>query len=746
MDDAEEDLSNVVMFEEGWDEQIKPKAIDVLEEILNTGFERQSTKPFAPGTFMPIYTTCYNMCTQRSPYNWSEQLYERHGITIKEYLNKTVLPALQHKHDEFLLQELNLRWSNHKIMNKWMTRFFMYLDRYYVKHHSVPTLSEAGLTLFKTLVFDLIKKDVVRAMLDVVNLERQGEIIDRALLRHCVEIFESMGMGSLDVYSIDFEEDFIEASRLFYNSKAQEWLTTDSTPAYMIKAEESLRMESDRVKQYLNISTEVKLLRAVEYQLLEKYEKELLEKENSGCIALLENDKKQDLNRMFRLFSRVPEGLVPIAAMVKTHIEKMGNQIIEKRKAALASGQTDTSCDPAFIKELLHLHDKYKAVVNQEFSGHSLFQKALKEAFVEFINHDIGKYSNAEMMSTFCDRILKTGGEKLNETQIEEYLEKIVQLFSYLTDKDLFSEIYRNQLAKRLLNQRSASDDAERLMIQKLKLRCGAQFTSKMEGMLNDLAIGVDHQTQFQAYLDESSNLEMPFDFTIQVLTTGHWPTYKLFDLTLPVQFTKAIRVFQEYYDSKTSHRRLQWVHSLGNAVLRGYFDSKQYDLQVTTLQAVTLLLFNTRESASFQEIQQSLNVSEDVVKRIMHSLSCGMFKVLIKAPAGKTIATTDTFTFAAKKFACPKRKFRIPMASLEASHNPKHVEEDRSIAIEAAIVRIMKARKTLPHQQLIAEVLSQLAFFKPNLKVIKRRIEALIDREYLERDPEKPNAYRYLA
>ena len=56
---------------------------------------------------------------------------------------------------------------------------------------------------------------------------------------------------------------------------------------------------------------------------------------------------------------------------------------------------------------------------------------------------------------------------------MEEYLEKTVQMFSYLTDKDLFAEIYRNQLAKRLLNQRSASDEMERLMIGKLKLRLG---------------------------------------------------------------------------------------------------------------------------------------------------------------------------------------------------------------------------------------------------------------------------------
>lgn len=65
-------------------------------------------------------------------------------------------------------------------------------------------------------------------------------------------------------------------------------------------------------------------------------------------------------------------------------------------------------------------------------------------------------------------------------------------------------------------------------------------------------------------------------------------------------------------------------------------------------------------------------------------------------------------------------------------------MEEDRTIAIEAAIVRIMKSRKTLHHTQLVMEVIQQLHFFKPNPKVIKMKIENLIDREFLERDSEK--------
>lgn len=60
-----------------------------------------------------------------------------------------------------------------------------------------------------------------------------------------------------------------------------------------------------------------------------------------------------------------------------------------------------------------------------------------------------------------------------------------------------------------------------------------------------------------------------------------------------------------------------------------------------------------------------------------------------------------------------------------------------------------LRSRRELGHTHLVNEVLSQLAGrFKPDVGLIKKRIEDLISREYLERPDEvgAPSMYRYLA
>lgn len=55
-----------------------------------------------------------------------------------------------------------------------------------------------------------------------------------------------------------------------------------------------------------------------------------------------------------------------------------------------------------------------------------------------------------------------------------------MRLLAYISDKDLFAEFFRKKLARRLLNQVSASDEHERSILSRLKQQCGAQFTSKV--------------------------------------------------------------------------------------------------------------------------------------------------------------------------------------------------------------------------------------------------------------------------
>ncbi|WOK94711.1 cullin-1-like [Canna indica] len=734
-------------LEQGWD--FMQKGITKLKNILEGLPEAQ----FSPEDYMMLYTTIYNMCTQKPPHDYSQQLYDKYRESFEEYITSMVLPSLRVKHDEFMLRELVKRWLNHKVMVRWLSRFFHYLDRYFVARRSLPALNEVGLTCFRDLVYQEVKGRVKDAVISLIDREREGEQIDRALLKNVLDIFVEIGLGSMDCYENDFEADLLKDTASYYSRKASIWILEDSCPDYMLKAEECLKREKDRVGHYLHSSSEQKLLEKVQHELLFVYASQLLEKEHSGCHALLRDDKVDDLSRMYRLFCRIPRGLDPVSQIFKQHVTVEGTALVKQAEDAASIKKAEKRDvvglqEQVFVRKVIELHDKYLAYVNDCFQNHSLFHKALKEAFEVFCNKGVGGSSSAELLATFCDNILKKGGsEKLSDEAIEETLEKVVKLLAYISDKDMFAEFYRKKLARRLLFDKSANDDHERSILTKLKQQCGGQFTSKMEGMVTDLTLARENQSNFEEYLKSNLHANPGMDLTVTVLTTGFWPSYKSFDLNLPDEMVKCVEVFKEFYQTKTKHRKLTWIYSLGTCNINAKFEHKTIELVVTTYQAAALLLFNASDRLSYSEIMTQLNLSDDDVVRLLHSLSCAKYKILNKEPNTKSISPNDVFEFNSK-FTDKMRRIKIPLPPVDEKKKViEDVDKDRRYAIDASIVRIMKSRKVLGYQQLVMECVEQLGrMFKPDFKAIKKRIEDLITRDYLERDKENPNLFRYLA
>lgn len=110
-----------------------------------------------------------------------------------------------------------------------------------------------------------------------------------------------------------------------------------------------------------------------------------------------------------------------------------------------------------------------------------------------------------EYLSLFIDDKLKKGVKGMTEQEIEQVLDKTMVLFRYLQEKDVFERYYKQHLAKRLLLNKSVSDDSEKNMISKLKTECGCQFTSKLEGMFKDISVSNTMMEEFKSHVQTSS-------------------------------------------------------------------------------------------------------------------------------------------------------------------------------------------------------------------------------------------------
>lgn len=88
-----------------------------------------------------------------------------------------------------------------------------------------------------------------------------------------------------------------------------------------------------------------------------------------------------------------------------------------------------------------------------------------------------------------------------------------------------------------------------------------------------------------------------------------------------------------------------------------------------------------------------------------------------------------------------------VPSQPEESQRTQSGVEGDRKHYLDAAIVRVMKARKQLTYEQIKFETIETVRrHFVPDVTSIKQRIDSLVEQEYLRRDEEDRNLFFYVA
>ncbi|KAI4312357.1 hypothetical protein MLD38_037174 [Melastoma candidum] len=163
--------------------------------------------------------------------------------------------------------------------------------------------------------------------------------------------------------------------------------------------------------------------------------------------------------------------------------------------------------------------------------------------------------------------------------------------------------------------------------------------------------------------------------------------------------------------------------------------------------QTVVLMLFNDAEKLSFQDNKESTGIEDNELRRTLQSLACGKQRILLKSPEGRDMEDEDIFEFN-EAFTVPLYRLKANAIQMketveENTSTTERVFQDRQYQVDTAIVRITKTTKVLSHTLLITELFQQLKFpIKP--ADLKKRIESLIDREYLERDKNNPQIYNY--
>ncbi|KAG8914818.1 hypothetical protein FRC01_003898, partial [Tulasnella sp. 417] len=416
---------------------------------------------------------------------------------------------------------------------------------------------------------------------------------------------------------------------------------------------------------------------------------------------------------------------------------------------AAGEGSAATEVEPkAYVDALLEVHAKNQETVNRSFKGEAGFVASLDRACKDFVNKNAATGTSStkspELLAKHADALLRKNNKVGEDNDLEDALNKVMILFKYIEDKDVFQTFYTTKLSKRLIHGVSASDEAEASMIAKLKEACGFEYTNKLQRMFTDMSLSKDLTDNFKEKMAQTHDeTELDVSFSVMVLGTNFWPLTAPTDkFVIPKDILPTYERFTRYYGQKHQGRKLTWLWNYSKNELRTNYLKEKYILTCSSYQMAVLVQYNDHDTLSLDELLEATGISKEILVQVLGVLVKA--KILINEEQDQYDLNPS---YKSKKI---RVNLNLPIKAevkAESADVLKTVDEDRKYVIQATIVRVMKARKQMKNQQLIQEVIAQISQrFTPRVPDIKKAIDTLLEKEYIERVEGQRDLFNYVA
>lgn len=250
---------------------------------------------------------------------------------------------------ERLLRALREAWEDHKLCMSMTTDVLMYMDRVYCQDKSKPSIYVAAMALFRDCILRAkftsldghetnILTILTQIILDHVRMDREGEVVNKTLIRSCIYMLEGLYESTEEkaeekLYLTSVEQHFLEASEAFYKAEGASMMQDMNAGTYCRHTLRRLQEEDDRCRTTLSQVTAPKIQVVVETELIRHRIGDLIAMD-SGVRYMIDNDVSEELELILDLNSRVDAKKLELTKAFQKRILELGNDINNAAAAA----------------------------------------------------------------------------------------------------------------------------------------------------------------------------------------------------------------------------------------------------------------------------------------------------------------------------------------------------------------------------------------------------------------------------